>query len=92
MVISLYAGGMTARDIGHHLARTVGVEISHDTISRITDEVYPIVYVDAPDRARRASCRPTFDAPPPPPPHTSRDLEKRIPLRLAGGPPHRHGS
>ncbi len=61
-VISLYAGGMTVRDIGHHLARTVGVEVSHDTISRITDEVleevkawqhrpldevYPIVYVDA---------------------------------------------
>jgi putative transposase len=62
MVISLYAGGMTVRDIGHHLARTVGVEVSPDTISRITDEVlddvkawqhrpldevYPIVYVDA---------------------------------------------
>jgi putative transposase len=61
-VISLYAGGMTVRDIGHHLARTVGVELSHDTISRITDEVlgdvkawqhrpldevYPVVFVDA---------------------------------------------
>ncbi|WP_370653032.1 IS256 family transposase [Frankia sp. CIT1] len=61
-VISLYAGGMTVRDVCHHLARTVGVEVSHDTISRITDEVledvkawqhrpldevYPVVYVDA---------------------------------------------
>ena len=62
MVVSLYAGGMTVRDIEHHLARTLGVEISRDTISKITDAVleevkawqnrpldpiYPIVYVDA---------------------------------------------
>ena len=62
MIISLYAGGMTVRDIGHHLSRTLGVELSHDTISKITDAVleevkawqsrpldpvYPIVYVDA---------------------------------------------
>ncbi len=62
MIISLYAGGMTVRDIGHHLARTVGTELSHDTISRVTDAVleevkiwqhrpldaiYPIVYIDA---------------------------------------------
>jgi putative transposase len=53
---------MTVRDIGHHLARTLGTELSHDTISKITDavseevkagqtrpleEVYPIVYSDA---------------------------------------------
>ena len=36
MIISLYAGGMTARDIQHHLARTLGTELSHDTISKIT--------------------------------------------------------
>ena len=62
MIISLYAGGMTVRDIGHHLARTLGTELSHDTISRITDsvleevkawqsrpleELYPIIYLDA---------------------------------------------
>lgn len=62
MIISLYAGGMTVRDIQHHLARTLGTELSHDTISKITDavadevkawqhrpleEIYPIVYLDA---------------------------------------------
>jgi putative transposase len=62
MIISLYAGGMTVRDIGHHLARTLGVELSHDTISKITDAVleevkawqtraldpvYPVVFIDA---------------------------------------------
>ncbi len=62
MIISLYAGGMTVRDIQHHLARTVGTELSPETISKITDAVldevnawqhrpleaiYPIVYIDA---------------------------------------------
>lgn len=62
MIISLYAGGMTIRDIGHHLATTIGTEISRETISKITDavleevwqwqkrpleEIYPIVYLDA---------------------------------------------
>jgi putative transposase len=62
MIISLYAGGMTVRDIGFHLERTLGVELSHDTISRITDgiaeevkawqtrpldPIYPIIYIDA---------------------------------------------
>ena len=62
MIISLYAGGMTVRDIQHHLARTIGTELSHDTISQITDavseevkawqarpleELYPIMYLDA---------------------------------------------
>ncbi|MGE0295267.1 MAG: transposase, partial [Pseudonocardia sp.] len=37
MIISLYAGGMTVRDIGAHLHRTVGVELSADTISKVTD-------------------------------------------------------
>ncbi len=61
-IISLYAGGMTVRDIQAHLARTVGTELSHDTISKITDavleevkkwqtrpleELYPIMYLDA---------------------------------------------
>ncbi len=62
MIISLYAGGMTVRDIAHHLQRTIGTELSHDTISKITDsvleevkawqsrlleEIYPIVSLDA---------------------------------------------
>jgi putative transposase len=62
MILSLYAGGMTVRDIGHHLQRTLGVELSHETIANITDavieevrdwqsrpleEVYPVVYLDA---------------------------------------------
>jgi putative transposase len=34
MIISLYTGGMTVRDIQHHLARTLGTELSHDVISR----------------------------------------------------------
>jgi putative transposase len=62
MIISLYAGGMTVRDIEHHLAMTVGTELSRETISKITDEVldevsawqrrpleafYPVIYLDA---------------------------------------------
>jgi putative transposase len=62
MIISLYAGGMTIRDIQHHLESTIGTELSHETISKITDEVldevlawqarpldelYPILYLDA---------------------------------------------
>ena len=62
MIISLYAGGMTIRDIEHHLARTIGVEVSRETISNITDavldevkawqarpleEIYPVIYLDA---------------------------------------------
>jgi transposase-like protein len=62
MIISLYAGGMTVRDIGHHLASTIGTELSHETISKIVDAVadevlawqqrplealYPVIYLDA---------------------------------------------
>lgn len=62
MIISLYAGGMTVRDIQHHLFKTVGTELSPETISSITDavaeavlewqerpldEFYPIMYLDA---------------------------------------------
>jgi putative transposase len=39
MIISLYAGGMTVRDISHHLHRVYGTEVGPDTISTITDEV-----------------------------------------------------
>lgn len=62
MIISLYAKGMTTRDIAEHLTATYGASVSHETIANITDaineqvkewrnrpldEVYPIVYVDA---------------------------------------------
>jgi putative transposase len=39
MIISLYASGMTIRDISHHLASTIGTELSHEAISKITDAV-----------------------------------------------------
>ena len=39
MIIALYAGGMTVRDIEHFLYSTLGTELSHETISKITDEV-----------------------------------------------------
>ncbi len=62
MIVSLFAGGMTIRDIGHHLASMIGTELSHETISKITDAVcdevlawqqrplealYPVIYLDA---------------------------------------------
>jgi putative transposase len=62
MIISLYAGGMTVRDIEHHLVATLGVDLSHETISNITEEIadevlawqsrpleafYPVIYLDA---------------------------------------------
>ena len=62
MIISLYAGGMTVRDIQHHLASTLGTELSHETISNVTEAVagevaewqsrpleafYPVLYLDA---------------------------------------------
>lgn len=62
MIISPYAGGMTVRDIQHHMITSVGVDISHETISAITDAVldevmiwqnrqlddfYPLIFLDA---------------------------------------------
>ncbi len=53
---------MTIRDIQHHLAATLGTELSHETISNLTDAVadevvewqsrpleafYPVIYLDA---------------------------------------------
>lgn len=61
-IISMYARGMTAREIQTHLEEIYGIEISPSLISRITDAVteevrlwqnrpldslYPIVYLDA---------------------------------------------
>ena len=39
MVISLYAHGMSVRDIIHHLEQACGTPLSHETVSRITDAV-----------------------------------------------------
>jgi putative transposase len=62
IIISLYAGGMTVRDICHHLQRVYGTELSPDTVSSVTDSVleevkawqtrpldecYPVIFVDA---------------------------------------------
>ena len=62
MIIGLYAGGMTAREIRHHLESTIGVDLSRGTISKVTDAVcdavmewqrrpleafYPVIYLDA---------------------------------------------
>ena len=62
MIISLYAGGMTIRDIQYHLVSTLGMDLSAETISNITDAVaeevlawqtrpldalYPVVFLDA---------------------------------------------
>jgi putative transposase len=62
IIISLYAGGMTVRDICHHLQRVYGTDLSPDTVSTVTDSVleevkawqtrpldecYPVIFVDA---------------------------------------------
>jgi putative transposase len=62
VITSLYAKGMSVRDIARHVAQTTGVELSHDTVSRVTDQAleamrewqhrplepfYPVLYIDA---------------------------------------------
>lgn len=62
MIISLYAGGMTVRDIQHHMATAMRVDVSHETISAVSDavldevmvwqqrqleEFYPVIFLDA---------------------------------------------
>lgn len=62
MIVALYAGGMTVRDIERYLDATLGVQVSAGTISHITnavleevsvwqtrplDPIWPIVYIDA---------------------------------------------
>ena len=39
MIISLYAGAMTVRDVEHHLATTIGVNVSPDTMSNSTSSI-----------------------------------------------------
>jgi hypothetical protein len=45
MIIGLYAGSMTLRNIQHHLVATIGTGLSHETISKITDQVAEEVLV-----------------------------------------------
>jgi putative transposase len=62
MILSLYARGMTTRDIQAHLAEVYGTEVSAGLVSKVTDvvheeitgwqtrpldPVYPILYIDA---------------------------------------------
>ena len=62
MGVRSYAGGMTIRDIQHHMATAMRVDISHETISAVTDavldevmiwqnrqldEFYPVIFLDA---------------------------------------------
>lgn len=61
-ILSMYARGMTTREIQGHLQEIYGIDVSPDLVSRVTDAVvdelrewqgrtleavYPIVYVDA---------------------------------------------
>lgn len=61
-VLSLYARGMSVRDIRSHLAKLYGAEVSPDLISKVTDAVaeeitawqnrpldaiWPVIYIDA---------------------------------------------
>ncbi len=61
MILSLYSRGMTTRDIRAHLGEVYGIEVSHETVAKVTEvvaeevrawqsrpveEVYPIVFVD----------------------------------------------
>jgi transposase-like protein len=61
-IVSLYAGGLTVREVQAHLRRMYSVEVSPDLISRVTDAVmeearawqsraldrlYPVVFLDA---------------------------------------------
>jgi putative transposase len=61
-ILSMYAGGMSVREIQGHLGEIYGTDVSADLISRVTDAVvdelkvwqqrpldavYPIVYLDA---------------------------------------------
>jgi len=68
MIISLYAGGMTLRDIQFHLASTIGTELSHETISKVIDAIgeevlawqhRPLepIYLDLPRRTDRQGQR-----------------------------------
>lgn len=43
LIISMYGKGMTTRDIGEHMAEIYGLNVSSDTVTRITDKLIPII-------------------------------------------------
>lgn len=62
VIVSLYAKGVSVRDIARHVRQTTGVDLTHDTVSRVTDTAleamrewqhrplepfYPVIYIDA---------------------------------------------
>ena len=42
-ILSMYAQGMTTRDIDAHIREIYGIEVSDSTVSRITDKILPVV-------------------------------------------------
>lgn len=42
MIISMYAKGMSTRDINFHMNKIYGIDVSAEMVSRITDKVLPI--------------------------------------------------
>ena len=42
-ILSMYAKGMTTRDIDAHIGEIYGIEVSDSTVSRITDKILPVV-------------------------------------------------
>ena len=42
-IISMYAKGMSTRDINSHMQSIYGFKVSAETVSRITDKILPIV-------------------------------------------------
>lgn len=46
-IISLYAKGLTTGEIQAHLAEIYSTEVSRDLINRVTDQVYPVLLIDA---------------------------------------------
>lgn len=61
-IVSLYAKGLSTRDTARHIRQTRGVDLSADTVTRVTDQAlegmrewqhrpldpfYPVIYIDA---------------------------------------------
>lgn len=42
-ILSMYAKGMTTRDIDAHIREIYGIEVSDSSVSRITDKILPVV-------------------------------------------------
>ena len=42
-ILSMYAKGMTTRDIDAHIRKIYGIEVSDSTVIRITDKILPVI-------------------------------------------------